>query len=72
MFGWTGSTLSGGALSWLNGTGSPAGSPPTTPVNLTTGANGYNGLVLTVVPEPTSFALLGLGAAALLVFRRRS
>ena len=32
------------------------------------------GLVLTagVIPEPTTFALAGLGAAALLVFRRRS
>jgi len=25
-----------------------------------------------IVPEPTSFALLGLGAAAMLIFRRRS
>lgn len=29
-------------------------------------------LVLNPVPEPTSFALAGLGAAALLIFRRRS
>lgn len=72
LLGWTGSTLSGGALSWLNGTGNPAGSPPTSAIGLTVGAGGYNGLVLTPVPEPTSFALLGLGAAALLAFRRRN
>lgn len=28
-------------------------------------------LVVTIVPEPTSFALAGLGAAALMIFRRR-
>ena len=69
--GWTGSTLSGGALEWQNGTGNPGGSPPTTPVSLTTGASGYNGLVLYGVPEPSTFALAGLGAVMLMVFRRR-
>jgi hypothetical protein len=28
-------------------------------------------LVMTTVPEPSTFALAGLGAAALLIFRRR-
>jgi hypothetical protein len=28
-------------------------------------------VVVTIVPEPTSFALAGLGAAALMIFRRR-
>jgi len=37
-----------------------------------TGLNGARGtLSVGVVPEPTSFALAGLGAAALLIFRRR-
>ena len=71
LLAWTGSTVSGGALAWSNGTGNPNGSPPTTPVALTFGTTGYNGLVLTGVPEPSTFALAGLGAAALMIFRRR-
>lgn len=71
LMGYTGSTLSGGALSWANGTGDPNGTPPSTPVALVTGAAGYNGLVLTVVPEPSLFALAGLGLSSLLIFRRR-
>ncbi len=51
-------------------TGNPAGSPPTLPTALSTVA-GFTGLML-VVPEPTTFALAGLGAAALLIFRRRN
>jgi len=36
------------------------------------GASGIqSGFTLTGVPEPTSMALAGLGAAALLIFRRR-
>jgi hypothetical protein len=71
LFGWTGSTLSGGALEWLNATGNPGASPPITPVAFTYGATGFNGLVLPIIPEPSTFALAGLGAAALLIFRRR-
>ena len=70
IVGFTGSIRSGGALSWLQGTGNPMGSPPTLPVALVTGPLGYNGLVLGV-PEPSMFALAGLGAAALMIFRRR-
>lgn len=37
------------------------------------GAQGIpSGFNLSPVPEPTTFALMGLGAAALLIFRRRS
>jgi len=46
-----------------------AGSPPTTPSPLA-GLTSFN-LNSGVVPEPSSLALAGLGAAALLVFRRR-
>lgn len=42
----------------------PAGTP--TPINAV-----WGGLNLAQVPEPTSMALAGLGAASLLIFRRR-
>lgn len=51
------------------------------PVNVTVTANqtdtatpylvGLNSFAITLVPEPSSMALAGLGAAALLIFRRR-
>jgi len=72
LFGWTGSVLSTGQLSWQNATGNPFGTPSTPAIPLTYGdAAGFNGLVLAPIPEPTTFALAGLGVAALLVFRRR-
>jgi hypothetical protein len=40
---------------------------PATPANLV----GLNSFFIPVVPEPSSFALAGLGAAALVIFRRR-
>ena len=67
----SGDILSGGALAWVNGTGNPGGSPPSPPVALVTGALGYNGLVFYRIPEPSTFALAGLGAAMLMIFRRR-
>jgi len=42
---------------------------PAAPPNITT-MNSQD-LVMTTVPEPSTFALAGLGAAALLIFRRR-
>jgi hypothetical protein len=70
---WSGSFLSGGALEWINGTGNPNGSPPTDPVSLITGAAGYNGLVFLIPtsPEPSTFALAGLGGVMLIIFHRR-
>jgi hypothetical protein len=47
-----------------------AGAPPGPPASLTT-LQGFNLNSGGVVPEPSSLALAGLGAAALLVFRRR-
>jgi len=46
----------------------------TTPANFWSGLPGPNGaalLNLTAVPEPSTFALIGLGTGALLFFRRR-
>jgi len=51
-------------------TSTPPGVPPS--ISGTFTGMGPLGLANVVVPEPTSFALAGLGLAALLVFRRRS
>lgn len=50
-------------------TGNPTGNPPTPATFLVPGLNSFvlNG----PVPEPSTFALAGLGAAALMIFRRR-
>jgi len=78
VVGWTGSAasyaaaLAGGAYvgvgtPFQNPTGG-AGSPPGLPQDMT----GWQGnLVLSPVPEPATMAIGGLGAAALLLFRRR-
>lgn len=71
LLGWSGSALSTGALSWLQGTGAPNGQPPTAATPLVAGAAGFNGLVLQPIPEPSTIVLGGLGAAALLLIRRR-
>lgn len=61
--------------SFISAEGNDTIVPPGTPVNLTLktpGAGNWNGnIVLVPVPEPTTIALGGLGAAALLLFRRR-
>jgi len=85
IIGWTGTAatldaaITGGA--WVGEsavftttTGDPTTTPPGTPINL---KSTFTGLTLAPtgtapVPEPTSFALLGLGAAAMLIFRRRN
>jgi len=71
LVGWSGSAGSGGSLGWSQITGG-AGNPPGTAGTMVTGAGGFAGLELTpTVPEPATIALGGLGAAALLMFRRR-
>jgi len=75
VVGWMGNAASYGAapgdkgfsVLFSNPTGG-SGSPPSPPSNIT----GWNGnMILTPVPEPTTLALGGLGAAALFLFRRR-
>jgi len=64
-------TFIGNSASWSNVSGAPNGAPPTNPQLLVLGPSGFNGLVLEPVPEPSTIALGGLGAAALLALRRR-
>ena len=61
------STTRAGVEAFTQSTTAP--SVPQGPVVGLTGMN--NDLVMMTVPEPSSFALAGLGAAALLIFRRR-
>jgi len=49
----------------------PSWAPGTTDLSSTAGAGTRGAIGVTAVPEPTSMALLGLGSAALLIFRRR-
>lgn len=49
-------------------TGNPTTVPPGTPTSI---LPGFAGLTLAPVPEPSSMVLAGLGAASLLLFRRR-
>lgn len=76
LLGWSGKVFPGsgsasGALGWSQPTGDPTAAIPQVAAGLSTGAGAYSGLVLAPVPEPTTIALGGLGAAALLLFRRR-
>lgn len=87
ILGWTGSatTVDAAIAAWNAGTamfgesaiattatGDPTATPPGVPVNLRTT---FAGMTLTpsvgVIPEPSTFALAGLGAAAMLILRRR-
>lgn len=52
----------------LASTGNPLTVPAGTPTAI---ATLYTGVQLSAVPEPTSMALAGIGAASLLIFRRR-
>jgi hypothetical protein len=63
---WNGSAeVSGSSFSFTQGTGG-GGTPPGPPKSL----DGMPAMVLQV-PEPSTMALAGLGAAAMLIFRRR-
>jgi len=73
---WTGngnalsSATTGGVLTFVNATSDYTVPAPNTP--LPPGLDSWDpSLVMTAVPEPGTFALAGLGAAAMLIFRRR-
>jgi hypothetical protein len=55
------------ALVTIASTGDPFAGPPTNPTSIAA----LTGFQLVAVPEPSSFALAGLGMASLLIFRRR-
>lgn len=64
--------FTGVTTAWSQATGAPNGTPPTAAVPMTLGATGFNGLTLAgSIPEPGTLALAGLGAASLLLLRRR-
>jgi hypothetical protein len=79
VMGWTGAAASFDAALAANSMvnvsakfGSTTGNPTTTPPGTATPiADTFGGVTLQPVPEPSTFALAGLGAAALLIFRRR-
>lgn len=53
-------------------TGNPNTTPAGTP-GVITGTGGFTGMTITssIIPEPSTLTLAGLGAAALMIFRRR-
>ena len=80
VVGWTGAAASfdaaltsGTAMVGVSDKATSAtGNPLTTPAGLPVATSGsFAGMTLQPVPEPSTFALAGLGAAALLIFRRR-
>lgn len=77
---WDNTTGSSYATALVKGQSSPfttgvlggAGNPPATPVSMVTGAaNGFQSFQLQGIPEPSTIALGALGAAALLIRRRK-
>jgi len=82
VVGWTGTSSSitaalaanadvGISGDWKQATGNPSSVPPGNPVGFPLNSTGFNGLVLTPVPEPATLALGGLGAAAMFFLRRK-
>lgn len=78
--GWTGASLTWAgrdlvlgqdgysSIFTLAATGNPTTVPPGTPASINPA---FTGLTMVPVPEPSSMVLAGLGAASLLLFRRR-
>jgi len=71
-----GAALTGGSEVGASGSfsvvlGDPTATPPGTPTKTDAALNALGNLVLRPVPEPSTIALAGLGAASLLLFRRK-
>jgi len=82
VVGWTGSAatfdaaITGGAMvgvsgKFSSGTGNPLTTPAGTPTPIAASFGGMTLEPLQTIPEPSTFALAGLGAAAMVIFRRR-
>jgi hypothetical protein len=67
---YTGASAIGVSSSFAVSPGNPS-ITPATPAGGITGANQFAGVTALAIPEPSTLALAGLGAAALLIFRRR-
>jgi len=81
LLGWTGAAadfdaaIAGGDMAGVSAKYTLATLDPLLPPPTLANADGFAGFSLapvSVIPEPSTFALAGLGAAALLIFRRRS
>ena len=63
--------MGGASAIYTTATADPGASPPPTPISMRLTFGGQTLAPIVLVPEPSTFALAGLGAAALLIFRRR-
>jgi hypothetical protein len=61
----------GGVVAFVNPLGNPLSEPPGSPAELTGWDNSGNQLLMTIIPEPSTLTLAGLGLAAVLGLRRR-
>lgn len=66
----TASTLVGASPIWEQATGNP-NPPATAPASFVFGPGGFTGFTVVPVPEPSTYALMGLAAGSIWMIRRR-
>jgi hypothetical protein len=76
LWGYSGSLLPAsitttGAMTWLQNVSNPTTTPPGTPIAVVSGPSGLGSLLIVDSPEPSTLAIGVVGAASLLLFRRR-